>query len=84
MIHIPKPFWLVAPSTNNFQGRRGEMVFIIILLLSISVSSGLTYSEPSVNSATKLARTCPFIAVQGRCWMSNALNIVPHFATFSM
>ena len=52
-IPIPKPFWLAALSMNDSQGCQGEIVFIIIPLSGIFVSSGSTYSEPSINSATK-------------------------------
>ena len=42
------------------------------------VTSSAPWPSPSVNSAMKLATTCPFIAVRSRYCMSNSLNLTAY------
>ena len=63
----PLPYAFVAPSTESFQMGRsiGARVFLVGFV--------------EVNSMTKPAKTCPFIAVFGLYLMSNSLSSMAHF-----
>ena len=66
-IPSPAPIALEAPSTNTFHGRFSTIQIIFLSFLG-------------ENSATKSARTCPFIELRGLYRMSKEPNRVPHLA----
>ena len=59
-IYILDPFLLAASSTYSSQPGRGDAKTAITSLLDISFSSFSHFFTALVNSATRLARTCPF------------------------
>ena len=83
-VSILEPLILVVPSTYNVYCGRRDAIIAITPLISIPCSSMSSFSASLVNSATKLTRTCSFMAIRRRNLMSKALNMVPHFATLLM
>ena len=63
----PLPCAFDAPSTESFQMEG------LVSIWAFSVGSA------EVNSMTKSAKICPFIAVFGLYWMSNSLSSMVHF-----
>ena len=63
----PLPCAFDAPSKESFQMER---------LVSVWAFSAGSFE---VNSMTKSAKICPFIAVFGLYWMSNSLSSMAHF-----
>ena len=63
----PLPYAIEAPSTESFQVERSVVAWASL--------AGFA----DVNSMTKSAKTCPFIAFFGLYLMSNSLSSMAHF-----
>ena len=63
----PLPCAFVAPSTESFQMGRSVCAWVFLV------------SSAEVNSMTKSAKTCPFMAVLGLYLMSNSLSSMVYF-----
>ncbi len=71
---VPAPFALEAQTTYNLH----QLVSSINYRLQVS-TFGISCPDMGVNSTTKLAKTCPLIAVLGRYFTSKTLIFSPHF-----